>query len=297
MADNEIAIRKGMVRLSRARGGRRLVPVSFRAAGLSAVAAILVAACSSGGTGSIVGKGPAGTVLSPRQALLAAETNVKKLTSATETLIVKTSGVVGGTTTGTIQFRRTPTPEFSENLTISEAAAKAVQVKAILTNTVVYLYETALAREIGKPWLRLHLSALNKTRLAAFAQIVQSLQSNNFLNVTQLFAAVKNVRSIGKRTVDGVSTNEYGGSFRAGELSRAIAPALRKVLATPLRILGNSNVTFYIWVDGQGYPRKTVETEIVNGVTINTTVNVTAINQPVNITPPPASQTFTPPGD
>jgi hypothetical protein len=305
MAGNGTTIRKGQARPSSGRGGReqgvprlrpgRLVHVSSRAVGLSAVALVLVVASSACGTGSIGGKGPAGTALTPRQALLAAETNAKKLTSATETLTIKTSGVLGSTTTGTIQFRRTPTPEFSENL-IAGVAGKSVQVKVILTGTALYLHESALAREFGKPWLEIRLSALDKARLAAFAQIVQNLQSDNFLNVTQMFAAVKNVRSIGKRTVEGVPTTEYGGSFRAGELSRALPPSLRKALATSLRMLGNSAVTFYIWVDGQGYPRKTFDVATVNGVTINTTLNITAINQPVQITPPPASQTVSPPG-
>lgn len=279
-------------------GDEKMVHVSFRAVGLSAVALILVAACSSCGAASITGKKPAGTVLSPHQALIAAETKAKKLTSAAETLIVKTSGVRGGTTKGTIQFRRTPTLEISEDLTITEAAGRSLQVKVILTRSVVYLYESSLVRLVGKPWIKIHLSALNKSRLGAFAQIVQSLQSNNFLNVTQLFSAAKNVRSIGKRTVDGLSATEYGGSFRAGALARAaFPPALRKLLAAPLRLLGNSPVTFYIWVDDLGYPRKTVEAETINGVAINTTVNVTAINQPVKIKTPPAGQTFTPPGD
>jgi hypothetical protein len=138
--------------------------------------------------------------------------------------------------------------------------------------------------------------ALNKTPLASIAQLVHSLQSNNFANQTQLLAAAKNVRVVGKQTVEGVPTTEFAGSVYAAEALKALSPAFRKALAPALQVLGNRTMTFHVWVDGQHHARKVTEVVTINGETINTTVNITAINQPVQITPPPASQTFTPPG-
>ena len=299
MADKGIAIRKSPPRPSRG-GGRqglgtprlhpgKLVHVTSRAVGLSAAALTLVTACSSGG-----GR-PASTPLTPRQAILAAATQAQKITSATETITVQDSGIQNVTTTGTIQVRRTPTPLLSENLNVTDAG-KSTQIKAILTGTAIYINEPSLAQQIGKPWLRLRLAALSKTPLASIAQLVRSLQSNNFANQTQLLAATKHARVVGKQTVDGVPSTEYAGSLRTAEALKALSPAFRKALAPALQALGNRTINFHVWLDGQHHTRKIIDAETVNGETINTTVNITAINQPVQITPPPASQTFAPPG-
>ena len=113
-------------------------PVQQRAAavGLSAATLILAAACSSGGTSA--GGGSVSTSLGPRQALLAAATQARQVTSATETLTVqdKTSG---STTTGTVQFRLKPTLLASENLTATAAGART-RIKVILTGTAIYLH-------------------------------------------------------------------------------------------------------------------------------------------------------------
>jgi hypothetical protein len=227
--------------------------------------------------------------------MLAAATQAQKITSATETLTVQNSGIQNATTTGTIQVRRTPTLQLSENLNVT-GAGKSTQIKAILTDTAIYLNEPSLAKQIGKPWLKLHLAALNKTPLASIAQLVHSLQSNNFANQAQLLAATKNVRVVGKQTLGGVPTTEFAGSLHAAEALRALSPSFRKALAPALQALGNRIINFHVWVDGQHHTRKMTEVVTVNGETINTTVNITAINQPVQITLPPASQAFTPPG-
>jgi hypothetical protein len=299
MADKRITIQKGPARLSR-EGGRpglgtpllnpgKLACVRSRAVGLSVAALVLVAACGSGGSGS------ASPPLTPKQAMLAAAAQAQKVTSATETLTVQNSGIQSATTTGTIQVRRTPTLQLSGNLNVT-GAGKSTQIKMILTSTAIYFSEPSLAQQVGKPWLKIHLAALNKTPLASIAQLVHSLQSNNFANQTQLLAAAKNVRVVGKQTVDGVPTTEFAGSVHTAEALKALSPAFRKALAPSLQVLGNRTMTFHIWVDGQHHARKVTEVVTINGETINTTVNITAINQPVQITPPPASQTFTPPG-
>jgi hypothetical protein len=304
MADKGIAIQQSLARLSRA-GGQglstpllcpgKLVRVSSRAVGLSAAALILVTACSSGGSRPAGSSGSASSSLTPKQAMLATAAQAQKIHSATETLAVQGSGIQNTTTTGTIQVLRTPTLQLSENLNVT-SAGNTTQIKAILTDTAIYLNEPSLAKQIGKPWLKLHLAALNKTPLASIAQLVHSLQSNNFANQTQLLAAAKNVRIVGKQTVGGVPTTEYAGSFQTAEALKALSPAFRKALAPALQALGNSTINFRVWVDDQHHTRKMTEVETINGETINTTVNITAINQPVQITPPPTSQTFTPPG-
>jgi LppX_LprAFG lipoprotein len=259
------------------------------AVGLSAAALIALAACSSGGGGS------ASAPLTPRQALLAAASHAQKVTSASETLTVRDSGARNATTTGTVQFQRKPTLQASETLNTA-VAGKNTQIKVILTGTAIYLHEAALAGQLGKPWLKLDLSALNGTALASISQLAHSLQGNNFANQTQLLAVAKNVHAVGTQTIDGVATTEYAGSVRAGAALKALPASFRKAMAPELQVLGNGTISFHVWIDGRHHTRKIADAETVNGETINTTVNITAINQPVQIALPPASQTVTPPG-
>jgi hypothetical protein len=305
MADNGIAFRNAPARI-------------FAIAGLS-VALVLVAACSSANGGSSGGGGPsggggssgggglsgggvsqggtasAGAPLTASKALMATASNSQKVNSAVETLIVRETGVQSGSTAGVIQFQRRPTTLIGESLKLT-SNGKSSYIKAILSETTFYLSEPALTKQLGKPWIKLDLSAMKKTPLGSISQLVHSLQSNNFLNLTQLFAVTKNVRVVGKQTVDGVATTEYAGSFRTADALKALSPAYRKVLAPEFQALGNTPVSFRVWIDGHHYTRKVTDVETINGETISTTVFVKAINQPVHITIPPSSQTVTPPG-
>jgi hypothetical protein len=271
---------------------RRPVPRRAAAAGLSAAALIVLAACSSGGGGPA---STASTPLTPRQALLAAASHAQKVTSASETLTVRDSGAQNASTAGTIQFQRRPTLQASETLNTT-AAGKTTQIKVILTGTAIYLHEAALAGQLGKPWLKLDLSALKGTDLASIAQLAHSLQGNDFANQTQLLAVAKNVHVAGTPTVDGVATTEYAGSVRAAQALKTLPASFRKAMGPELQVLGNGIIGFHVWIDGQHHTRKITDVETVNGETINSTVLITAINQPVHITIPPASQTATPPG-
>jgi hypothetical protein len=118
------------------RPGRRRAAV----VGLSA-AALILTACSAGGTSA--GRSSASTPSAPRQALLAAATQARQITSATETLTVHDS-TSGSTTTGTVQFRLKPTLLASENLIVTAAGTKT-RIKVILTSTAIYLHEASLA--------------------------------------------------------------------------------------------------------------------------------------------------------
>jgi hypothetical protein len=262
------------------------------AVGLSAAALVLAAACSSGG--SSAGGSSASTPLAPRQALLAAATHAQRMTSATETLTVHDS-TSGSTTTGTIRIRLKPSLLVSENLNVT-AAGTRTRIKAFITSKAIYLHEASLAGQLGKPWVKMDLSALPGTSGASLGQLFQSLQSNNFTNQAQLFTGAKNTRVVGTQTVDGVTTTEYTGSLTAAAALKELPASFRQALAPELRALGDSPVQFHEWVDGQHRVRKMTEVETVNGDTVHITINITAIDQPVHVTLPPASQIFTLPG-
>jgi hypothetical protein len=266
------------------------------AAGLSAAALIAVAACGSATTGGPAGTGgPGGGTMTPQQALAAAATSNRQVTSATETLQVKASGLTSETTSGTILIQLKPTLQLSADLSAAKAG-KTIHIKEVLTGQDVYFGSPALTGHLGKPWVRIPLSALKGTAGASFAQLLHGLQSSNFNNQTELLTVAKNAREVGTQTVAGVPTTEYAGSVRAAQATKALSPSFRKALAPELSALGNTTVSFHIWIDGQHHARKLTEAETVNGENVNTTVYINGINQPVHIVVPPASQTTSIPG-
>jgi hypothetical protein len=260
-----------------------LLTCAITALGLSLVA------CSSGGSGSGT------TAQSARQALVAAATSTQQVTSASERLLVRVSGAQSQTTTGTILVQLKPTVQISENIKIT-AGGTSTGIKAIVTSNAFYLSEPAFSKQFGKPWLKISLNALTGTAVASLGALVRSIQGNNFANQAELLTIAKNTHVVGTQMIDGVSTIESAGSFPATEATKVLPAAFRKVLGPALHALGNSVVSFHVWVDGQHHIRKMVETETVNAETINTTVTISAINQPVHIAIPPASQTAVPPG-
>ena len=173
------------------------------AAGLSAAALILAAACTSCGTPA--GGGSASAPLTPRQALLTAATQAQQVTSASEALAVKGSGASSSTMTGTVRIRLKPALLASENLDVT-AAGTSTRIKMMLTGTAIYFHEASLASQFGKPWVKMDLSALSAlggTSGAGLAQLFQSLQSNNFAKQAQLFTVAKNMRVVGTQAVGG----------------------------------------------------------------------------------------------
>jgi hypothetical protein len=263
------------------------------AIGLSAAALTLLAACSSGGgssasSGATAGSAASGSAASGSagSALLTAATQAQNINSAVTTLHVQVTGSQASTETGTLQYQRTPSL-MSQDMHIA-AEGGNTEIKMILTGSDMYFSEPGLPT--GKTWMKFGLAAL-KGKSASFAQLIQSMQSNNFTNQAQLFAVAKNAHQVGTATIDGVPTTEYAGSFKASDAISALSPSVRDVLGAQLKSLGGSTVSFREWIDGQHHMRQVIENETVKGHVVTTTMNVTAINQPVTITLPAASDT------
>ncbi len=259
------------------------------AAGLSAAALVLAAACTSCSTSA---------PLTPLQLLRAAATQAQQVTSATETLTINDSGASRSTMTGTIQLRLKPTLLVSENLDTTVAGVKT-PFQLIFTTAHVYVHEASLTSQVGEPWVEMDLSAVSALAGmggTGLSQLLHSVQSNNFTNQALLLTVAKDARIVGTQTIDGVATTEYAGSFTAAAVRKAEPASIQQALAPELNAMGNSTVYFRGWIDGQHHLRKVIEVETVHGATVNTTINITAIDQAVHITLPPASQTYFVPG-
>ena len=271
------------------------IPASSRRSatiGLSAAALALLAACSSGASssGAATSTGTAGTGTAAagtaQSALLTAATQAQTINSAVTTLHIQVTGSQASAQTGTLQYQRSPSL-ISQDMHIT-AEGGNTEIKMILDGQNMYFSEPGLPT--GKTWLKFDLNAL-KGKSASFAQLINGMQSNNFTNQAQLFAVAKNAHQVGPATIDGVSTTEYAGSFKASDAINALSSSVRGVLGTQLKSLGDSTVSFREWIDGQHHMRQVIENETVKGHAVTTTMNVTAINQPVKITLPAASDT------
>ena len=262
------------------------------ATSLSAAALIVIAACGSAGGGSASG----GNTLTPREALLAAASHTQKVTSAVETLNVKVSGTQSLTTSGTVQVQLKPALLVGANLSIAEAG-KTTPIKEVLTSKAIYFSAPALTGQLSsKPWVKIPLSALKGAAGVSFSQLFHSLQSDSFTNQTELLTVAKNAHIVGKQTINGTSTTEYAGSFKAGQALKTLPASFRSALSPELAALGNTTINFHVWIDSQNHVRKMTEVESINGENVNTTVNINSINQPVHIAVPPAGQTAPMPG-
>ena len=268
---------------------------------LSAATLALLAACSSGSSSSAGGQAAStdagattgaastgsGGSQTAQQALLTAATQAQHVNSAVTTLHVKVAGAQASTETGTIQYQLKPSLLMGEDLNITAEGGNTV-IKLLATDTDVYFSEPGLSTK----WTKLKLSALTGPS-ASFAKLVQSMQSNNFTNQTQLFTVAKDAHVVGTQSIGGVPTTEYAGSFRASDALNALSPSVRKVIGPQLQTLGNSVITFQEWIDAQHHVRQVVENETVKGNAVTTTMNITGINQPVQIALPAASEVTT----
>ena len=112
----------------------------------------------------------------------------------------------------------------------------------------------------------------------------------------KMFTASKDVHSVGKETVGGVSTTHYQGTFT---LADALAKRGTGEKAEAQKLFGQTGLdklNFNLWVDGKQLPRKiTLATPPGSKVQIKTAMNYVGFNVPVSITAPPESQVATAP--
>ena len=291
--------------LSRIRGLRR--PAARPAAVVAICAATAVAAgCSTGGTPSATAS-PAGAGHSttagqgnsgPAAAALAiAASQASKVTSYTSTISITATGTNASSLNGSVAMQTKPTLVPDETVSGSTAQLPLPGgMEIILTSNTIYMKMSALAKMVGKPWVKLDFSSFRNTSGLDLASMFQQFQTSNPLAEAQMFAASTDVHQVGTQVINGVPTTEYTGTYHiAAGLSR-LSPSLRRMMGPALSASGMTASQFTIWVDGQHNVRKLVQTESGNGTSITTTMLVTSINQPVHVQLPPASQVATMPG-
>lgn len=255
-------------------------------AAAGAASALLAAGCGSAK--------PGGQSISPVQAMLLAAQQARHATSFSWAMTVQTSGLASGTMAGTVAMRTQPLLFDADFSTVSFGGQSVSGgIQEILTGQTLYLKVPALARRLGKPWLKVSFAQIQNRTGISLARIIQQAQQDNPLVQVQMLAGAKNVRVVGHQVIDGVATTHYTGTFAAATALARLPSSLRAIERAALRKLGVTSVRFSVWIDGQHQSRKIVVYE--NGISeqVTATMTVTGINQPINVTLPSPSQVLT----
>jgi hypothetical protein len=259
---------------------------SSSAAGSSSPAATGSSRAAATGSSS-----PAAAPQTPGQELLAATAATADLRSAATTF-TESVGSAQEVISASAQEQFKPTLRLSENVNLSIAGSSQV-VGVVIDRQDVWLKVAALKQETGRTWAKIPFSTLNKSS-SPTAAIYKSLESLNPAQETEFLVGAKDVRVVGTQTVEGVPVTEYSGEVLPALAMTRLTPALRKALGPGLKQI-TGNLKFRVWVDGNGYIRKSVDTGTAAGKPYMTTVELSSVNKPVHITLPPASQTVTVP--
>jgi len=206
-----------------------------------------------------------------------------------------TSTVLSGKSTevkGNLAFQLKPEPAMKFDVpSIKNGDKSAAGFKEVLVDNMVYLKIPALAKAAGKPWVSFSLDQLGKaTGIDVKAMEDQGKQANPALNAKMLTAS-KDVHSVGKETVAGVSTTHYKGSIALSEALGKLSTDERAQAQKMFGQAGLEKLDFDTWIDGQRLPRKlTLATPSGSKLKFDTTMTYTDFNAPVSITAPPQNQ-------
>ncbi len=277
---------------------RRFSHAQYAAIAITA-GALAAAGCSSTSHPSSPAAKSSGSAasLTAAQAIQRAAQHAQQVTSFAATVNVQGTGMTRLSMAGTVQQRTQPSPAVVASFGTVSAQGQTVPggVQEVVNSSALYLKMAQLARQTGKPWLKIPSSEISKTAGASFGQLLQQDDSSNPLVKTQMLASAQNVKKVGTATLDGVPTTEYTGTYPLSAGLAKLPAALRAKVGPQIQSMGLQDENFRIWLDNQQQVRKLVASDQGSKEQVTSTVQVTAINQPVTVTVPPASQTATVP--
>lgn len=204
------------------------------------------------------------------------------------------SGTAGGTMNGEIQYRTKPDLAYRMHFNaVSLGGRELGDAEQILLGGNLYIKLPSGAggdRTSGKPWIKMSLDEIGKESGISFDRLLQQSQQMDPVQTTKQLTASKDVREVGKETVDGVETTHYTGSYRAEDAVAKLPPESRELYRRRMVQVGLETFSFDLWVDGEHLPRKlTLKAQMKDGV-MNTTIKYRDFGKPVQITEPPANQ-------
>ena len=169
---------------------------------------------------------------------------------------------------------------------------KTQGVETRLVDRAMYMRMPMLADLAGggKPWLKISLDAMGAESGVNVDDLLKQSQQMDPLQLTKKLKASKDVREVGKETVNGVETTHYTGTYRMDDAIALLPPDQQKAYRNGAGQAGTAPMTFDLWVDEEQLPRQLSVKGKEGAETMTTTIKLREFGDPVQITAPPAGQ-------
>lgn len=250
-----------------------------------------------GGAGDKVGEAGENLKLTAAQVLGKAAEKTGQLDSFKAEMSMEMTGTSQGdiSMTGQMQYRLKPELAYSMKFDQMSVAGQTMSgMEQILVGRTFYMKMPGLNQLGGnpsKPWMKLSLDELGRQSGMNLDQLLQQSQQMDPVQNTKMLTASKDVREVGKETVDGVETTHYTGTYRVEDAVAQLPADQQDAIRKTYGQLGMDDMKFDLWVDDQQLPRKMAmkSQQTASGV-LDMTITYRDFGKPVNIAEPPASQ-------
>lgn len=197
---------------------------------------------------------------------------------------------------GTMQYRTKPDLAYSMNFAQMSVAGKSMGgMEQRLVGRNMYMKMPMLSALSGdasaKPWIKLSLDEFGKKSGLNIEELLRQSQQMDPVQNTKMLTASKDVREVGKETVDGVETTHYTGTYRIEDAIAKLSPEMQEAYRKNLAATGMQSMHFDLWVDGRQLPHQMkMKSDQTSEGTMTMTMKYSGFGEPVQIDEPPASQ-------
>jgi hypothetical protein len=270
---------------------RRFIAGTAMAAGL----ALSVTGCGAAGDpAGVTGKA---IKLSAAQVLGKAADKTGQIDSFEASLSMRSTGVPDGdlSMTGSMQYRTKPSLAYRMAFDQMKMGAESIPggMEMLLVDRTMYLKMPMLTQlqPSAKPWYKVSLDEVGRQSGLNVDDILKQSQQVDPVQSTRMLTASKDVREVGKETVDGVQTTHYTGTYRVADAIAQLPADQKEAVRKAFADFGQGDIPFDLWVDDQHLPRQmTMKPSLPTGGTMALTMKFRDFGKPVQITAPPASQ-------
>jgi len=214
-------------------------------------------------------------------------------------LSMKMTGMSDGdvSMTGSMEYRTKPDMAYRMNITNMSVGGQSMPggMEQILVGRTMYM-KMPMLQQLGgmpasKPWIRISLDELGKESGIDLEQMLDQARQMDPIVNTRMLTASKDVREVGKETVNGVQTTHYAGTYRMQDAISQLPADQQEAYRKAIAESGMEAMNFDLWVDDQQLPRQmTMKSNQTAAGAMTMTMKFGQFGKAVQITAPPAGQ-------
>jgi hypothetical protein len=198
---------------------------------------------------------------------------------------------------GSMQYRTKPDVAYRMNITTMSMGGQAMPggMEQILVDNTMYM-KMPMLQQLGgmstaKPWIRISLDELGAQAGVNFEELLDQARQMDPVVNTRMLTASKDVREVGKETLNGVETTHYTGTYRMQEAIAQLPAEQQQAAREAMGESGMDSMNFDLWVDDQQLPRQlTMKSNQTAAGAMTMTMKFSGFGKAVQITAPPAGQ-------